>query len=374
MRKFLINLLLFFIPLILVIAILEYGLHFLGESTSIEEVLKKQEEADPEVLFMRGVVSQDYNVYKVQGIKKMNPKVLVLGSSRVMQFRSTHFRNDVNFYNAGGILQCAHDLIAFKELVKEKYLPTPDLLIVGLDPWWFKVDAQPTSSWLESGCLEDHSKEFKRRPFVYLNMLKSIVRKGLSVKSPQNIGLYAKKKSAGFRLDGSKSIEPQIISDYRKNPQFVDREVPPVNLRIQEGLTNRFSVSPPDRELAGEVLEALKELANEVGELVIYLPPFSSESYELIHSSEMHREWWFFLANEFYPELNSVTPYIIKIESPKTYSLPDDYFIDGFHPSEVFVGLQLMVYGNDIPPLGLVLNTEIQDLFDSAETPLSYGL
>ena len=125
-----------------------------------------------------------------------------------------------------------------------------------------------------------------------------------------------------------------------KNPKFVDRESPPVSLRIKKGLTNRFSISEPDTALFRKSIKALKHLKNLGIEIVIYHPPFSTESYNLLEESPKHKEWWAFVTNYMALELKVVSDKIIPIESPADYQLDDVFFIDGFHPAEVFVGLQ----------------------------------
>lgn len=360
-------------PIAIGITTFEFLLYSTGESLSVEDVLNDQALSADEILFMRGVVSQDYNVYKVAGTKLTSPEVLVIGSSRTMQFRGAQFKEGLRFYNAGGILQNANDLIEFSRMIKEGLIPTPSLLICGIDPWWFKKDVSSDPSWLTDESLRDNATDYRRRPHIYTKLLKYFRYNGLSYGEGPNLGLYARTKDAGFRLEGSKSLEPKIIEDFIVNPVYIDREQPPVNERIINGWTSRFSVSPVDTMLCIRVLEAVAEIS-ELVPIVIYLPPFSTESYNLISNSEIHRDWWDYLASEFYPKLDGISTLVIPIECPKDYDLRDDYFIDGFHPSEVFVGMQLEKFSRYSSVLKQYVSTDLSKISSEAALPLVYQI
>ena len=373
MRSFLKSLLFFMFPIAIGIIAFELLLYRNGESLSVQDVLNDQALSADEILFMRGVVSQDYNVYKVAGTKLTSPEVLVIGSSRTMQFRGAQFKEGLRFYNAGGILQNANDLIEFSGMIKQGIITTPSLLICGIDPWWFKKDVSSDQSWLTDESLIDNATDYRRRPYIYIKLLKYFKYNGLNDGDGPNLGLYARTTGAGFRLEGSKSLEPKIIKDYIENPVYIDREQPPVNERIINGLTSRFSVSPVDTVLCIRVLEAI-EAISEMVPIVVYLPPFSTESYNLINNSEIHRDWWDYMASEFYPKLDKISDLVIPIECPQDYDLRDDYFIDGFHPSEVFVGIQLEKFSRYSSVLNQYVSTDLSKISSEAALPLVYQI
>jgi len=358
------------LPSLLVI-ITELQMYRLGENLPIEQVFKRQK-GDENVQFMRGILSQDYNFYKYYGIKDFHSEILVIGSSRVMKFRQLIFSPEFSFYNGGGIAQSAHDLIQLAEDFRSGNIHPPKVLIVGLDPWWFKLDYEPKKSWLTEKTMIDHAYDLKGRPSIYYNYYISLFAGRFQKNDPNNLGIYAQHEEAGFRLNGSKSIEPQIVNEYLKNPRFLDRETPPINVRIQEGLTNKFTFSPPDTTLIEKTVLALATLDEQIDDVVIYFPPFSGESYNLLEKSQIHSEWWNWYNQYFYTALSNKFDCVIPVESPLDYGLPDDYFIDGIHPSEVFVAKQMLKYSAKSDILGAIINEKLTNHLFSVQNPLSF--
>lgn len=141
MKRFFKKTFLFLLPFLLIISTYELLNYSLGENLPMSKVHELQKN-DSSALFMRGILSQEFNHYKQQGIIVNQPKILAIGSSRVMQFQSFCFQKA--FYNGGGMLQIKWDLDYF--LQSEIKAET---IIIGLDPWWFKKDnLESSSTWL----------------------------------------------------------------------------------------------------------------------------------------------------------------------------------------------------------------------------------
>ena len=62
-----------------------------------------------------------------------NPEIVSLGSSRVMQFRDSHFSG--SFVNAGGAMNSIAEGRDFLEYIVDN--DNLKLLIIGVDFWWF---------------------------------------------------------------------------------------------------------------------------------------------------------------------------------------------------------------------------------------------
>jgi hypothetical protein len=357
MKKYTRNFTLFLLPILILALLTEVRLSQLGENMLIADVHQVQQNSK-DVKFMRGVISQDYNVYKLEGINLHNPEILVVGSSRVMKFREEFFNTDqYRFYNAGGMIQSAHDLIELDQILKNRTNSALRLLIVGIDPWWFKKDALPNSTWLKENRVADHALEPSAHARAFLKMLMSPKKYFSATSFDQNIGLYAKKEDAGFRQDGSKCISTRYKNEIRLDPVFRDRETPPVNERIKKAITNRFTISEIDTILYNKTMEVLIKLQNSYN-LIVYLPPFSTESYGLLENSEKHTNWWSFskmigTSDELKHSIR------IPIEHSGNYGLDDSYFIDGFHPGEVFVARQLLKHFSKRK-----VESEIQNFFN----------
>lgn len=371
MRAILIRLLLFSSPFLVLIALAEFQLYRLGESRSVRAVLAEQNEnADREVLFMRGVLDQDFNIYKMSGLDMWQPEIMILGSSRVMQFRKLHFNEDYSFYNAGGILQCVEDLAKIVELFETGRIKKPDLLIVGLDIWWFKEDGLPNRTWLDEESLKDDAWEIRNRLGAYKKIY-SRFNDLYNLKYENNIGGYAKVTNGGFRKDGSKAYESDWILEFIDNPVYRDRENPPVIERIIESKTNRFSVSNPDTsriQMAMDAADRIKEMGIE---LVVFFPPFSNESWLALDSMEVYKELLHYVY-DMSARLEDLDIHVIESSAPAFYGLEDTYFIDGFHPGEVFVGNQLLEYFSRSNELKRFINPKLRDFNSTAVSPLTY--
>ncbi len=75
--------------------------------------------------------------FKFAATKNISPDILVIGSSRVMQFRSSFFSDSIPFYNAGGVFSRLTQIRSFLESLPSSRLP--GVIIIGLDQWWFSA-------------------------------------------------------------------------------------------------------------------------------------------------------------------------------------------------------------------------------------------
>ena len=74
-------------------------------------------------------------------------------------------------------------------------------------------------------------------------------------------------------------------------------------------------------------------------DLVFYFPPFSSECF-----AELERKDWWNAYLELQDYLDNLGVDVIRCIYPEKIGLEDRYMVDGFHPSEVLVGYQLLDY------------------------------
>lgn len=330
MKKFIIKVLFFLLPIISIIGVYEYLMLNLGETYTMSSVLQLQD--DNKSLFMRKYLSQEFNAYKICGIKRNQPEVLVVGSSRVMQFKGEYFKD--KFYNAGGLIQNHKDL---NEFLTNKI--NADFIILGIDSWWYKEDNIDNAyTWIDYDIEE---KALSKSRYKSIIKIYNLFLDYFSPRISNNIGANAQLKNGGFRIDGSMKIPDERINLLLKENRFIDTEEPPVFKRIQEGLTSRFSISKIDTLEFLKSVNLIKSLAEQGKEIVVYLPPFSTESYNLFESTPAQNNFYQFTKN-FIPEaLSELDINFIATESSNDYNLDDTYFIDGFHPSEIFVAMQV---------------------------------
>ena len=328
MRKFLRDILFFALPLAVVTFVYEYPMYMLGETMPIERVLEKQENGG---LFMRKYLGQEFNTYKTIGLEKTQPKIVVVGSSRTMQFRGEYFKE--KFYNAGGLLQNHQDLAYF--LNEEQ---SADFFIIGLDSWWYKKDNVETAkSWLgKGGEIVKGSQRFnalKRIADVFGDTRKTRIRK--------NIGANAQLANGGFRRDGSMKVDDERVNLLLRENKFIDTENPPISKRIAEGLTSRFTISEIDTTAFQATIDQIKRFEKKGKKVLVYLPPFTNESVKTFAETKAQSAFYAFTMEYMAAQLATNNISFIPVEQPNDYKVDDTFFMDGIHPSEVFVAMQL---------------------------------
>ena len=94
-----------------------------------------------------------------------------------------------------------------------------------------------------------------------------------------------------------------------------------------------------------------------------------SRNLFLLIASYIFYGWWDW---RFLSLLRRELDYVIPIEYPALYSLEDNYFLDGFHPGEVFVGIQLQEHARKSQVLQDLVNPNLKKVNGQALIPLTY--
>ena len=335
MRRFLRHLLSFCAVPALVLLLAEAVLQWSGEIWPVERVLAYQR-THPEALFLRAT-DQAFYAYKWRAIVERRPRILVAGSSRTMKFRAGMFGDRAgDFYNAGGILNSlrdAHDL--------SMLLPTsraPEVLLLGVDLWWLNDLVAPTyrfESEIAKGTgIDEHILAIR----WLLAEPRSLAAEALSMargESSPAIGISARERGGGFRIDGSfksRVPAPQSESEWR----FVDRETPPIIDRVRGAYAN----FPPAERVSSERLALLDRTLARLHErhvtVVGYLPPFASEVVAALRSDPRHARFW--------AEFRRVVPDVFRrhgfaiVDASETaaFGMDDRAMSDGEHAEETF--------------------------------------
>jgi hypothetical protein len=382
--KFLGRIILFLLPLLLIVAIIELVWWRAGDAWPVEKALVAQQDNADETLYGRWYFSQQFGLYKLTGTRHKRPTILVVGSSRVMQIRDFMFTPlDGHFYNAGGMLRNAFDLGWLAKAFEKRDLPTPEVIIVGLDPWWLRAN-RGLKTWLTD---EDEAFSFIAHyeamrgignRWSIGDLVDSLV---LPSKSPyynyHAIGSAARKHGHGFRKDGSRQYSPKMLLEYLKNPKYVDRENPPAINRIQQ-LRSQFTVPVfVDAERVQIMLKSLL-LMQEIGiEVYALMPPLSSEVFKALDESVELRAWWQYYKNDFAELLRTNGISVIPVAPPTCLGLSDLYMIDGFHASEVYMAHIIKALVENAHGSSYLKKVSIENLSDrikSAPIPLAFEI
>ncbi|MDJ0840287.1 MAG: hypothetical protein QNK37_27505 [Acidobacteriota bacterium] len=336
--------LLFLAPVALVVLPLEFLFYRSGESWTAHKVIAHQQKY-PDAVYSRVLFSQQFNRFKTVGIQTFRPEILTVGSSRVLKFRKEMFAPmEDRFFNAGSIAQRIGDVLALADQIQTGAVPRPRLLILGLDPWWLGDDANPDDTWLTGEQMEEAALSFAghveaartliRKPELFSALIRG--REATPAYGLSAMGVHASLYGSGFRVDGSKLAEKDLL-DYIRDPVFKDRETPPIVQRIRERTQQFKPKQGINPEALDRLIDALKGLQQSGTEVMVFQPPFSTACHEALAEAEDLAEWWRAYREDVPARLEAAGIPCMTILKSEQLGLDDRYMLDGFHPSEVWV-------------------------------------
>ncbi len=328
-------------PLLAGALVVEVAFFRTGESWPTPWAIARQSTL-PQSLYGRQYFSQQYNLYKTMNIRQRTPTIVILGSSRVMQFRDFLFHPfEKEFYNGGGLIQNLADVIAYANQVRSGSLPKPHVLVLGIDPWWLKPgDDQP--QWITQKLSDDAAFRFAE----HVQAARSLLREenfpweaaltGEMKRSPlyeyPAFGLAALRYGDGERKDGSHLYTPKI-RDFIERPVYRDREAPPIIQRVREGSHQFRPASALDSSRTRSFIAALSALKASGVEIYTFEPLFSCEVLRALNASKTG--WWIDYRDRLPSLIREAGVVCLPVACPADFGLDDAYMLDGFHPSEV---------------------------------------
>lgn len=340
---------LFGAPLLLAALLFEIAMYRTGESWPITKVIAAQEKLNAESLLGRANFSQQYNLSKSEMIRRRHPRILALGSSRVMEFRSFMFHPyEDAFYNAGGLIQNVNDLAAYARQVKDGTLPAPQVVIVGIDPWWVSEAADPLEkrSWLDEE--EDAVYSFASHVEAARSLLRTgksnfpwaVALGGKPAVTPfynyPAFGVTAVAAGLGERYSDGSYLYTAHLVDSIKHPGYRDR----ANVPIVDQVKRTFLLFKPSSKVeSGRAALLIKSLASlkALGiEVYVFEPPFSTEVVKALDESQPLARFWLEYKNDLRDRIKEAGIECLPLSTAKSYGLDDSYLFDGIHPGEVF--------------------------------------
>jgi hypothetical protein len=334
MKKLILKIIIFCIPLILVLLPPSLYLFKIKENFFDIENFIENSNSDK---YLIGYTYNEKN-YKFLKWKIINTKpkyeIWSLGSSRAMQFRSEMF--DSSFYNAGFTIGRINEFLPFmKSIDHSKY---PDVLIVTLDTWMFNTkhdkveDVVDETKWINSFKMYPNFSIFKS---AWVDLIKDRFsqNKTYNTEGYFRVGYNALYKNSGFRNDGSFYYGEQIKKLLANDSTCLDYQFKSTFTKIDKGI-DRFEYGINPNPKAFEELRKFIHFckSNKIN-VVLVLPPFaeticnkmlSSSNYTYIDKISKKCDS---IAKENDVEFYDFT-------SPKMISSGDNEFIDGFHGGE----------------------------------------
>lgn len=372
--RFLVKLALFAAPILMYLALTAAIPLYAGEFAAVEDVAARQSAGEP---ILYGPAYRDnYYVFKLASTIRRRPDVLVLGSSRSMQFRAGLVARNERFYNAGGAAQSIFEARRFITDLPDGALPR--LLLVGLDQPWFnsRTEANGLSRIqhqieAERGAAANRAMNTSRFFFWDLCQGKIPLRQLLRRQDPlygrTAVGIAAAVRGAGFREDGSYQYGTVL------NPEPVDRRLAEGYQRLRDDAGHLTHGDAVAQQNLDEV-DALLTLSRARGmDVVGFAPPYAPGIYRAMAEDGRHT----YLARSA-ASLAAVFArrgfrFFDFTDAAAAAGAADDDMIDDVHPSE-FVCLKMYLTMLESLPGVLGRYSDSGFLRERASTPRVHRL
>lgn len=228
---------------------------------------------------------EDQFAYKLLAMKRRRPEIVIVGSSRVMQWRSEFISKRPNtFYNVGGAVRSFQELEAFVNALESNEFPK--IILIGLDQHWLNLNftrvTWATDSWLDENigglnlrrALDTSGRMFS--DYLQGNIRPSaLFLRQDPLLGATALGLGAVMNGDGFRNDGSR----QVGIPYVGNSNHVQTELSEQLTFLQ--LTNPLFLQGNniDEENLVVLERILQQLKSQNVFVIGFSPPFVSAIY-----------------------------------------------------------------------------------------------
>jgi hypothetical protein len=333
-----------------------------GELASIEDAIERQR-SNHNILIGYGYNEQTA-CYKKINANYYQADVIALGTSRVMQFKNDYFEG--SFYNCGGAVGGNYD--EYRNFL-ENLDYTPKCMVFCLDEWVFN------DAWNQS--CGDYS-DFTELGYVErskISMLKTIIEDWRAEKwtfesistYPENIGFNGRIKDAGFMYDGS-YFYGYIYRDITSSTDYMFKDTLE---RIEDG-KSRFEWGDEVDEDTLQQLSNLLEYCSVNDIYVIgFMPPFANSIYQTMNDSGNYG-----YLEQIYPKCKEIFDRygyeLYDYMDGASLGVTDDYFIDGFHGSDVVYGYIVEdMIANNSRIIEYVDKDKLRDVLENAYSLIS---
>lgn len=264
--------------------------------------------------------------YKLALYKDTKPDVIVLGSSRVLQFSQESFHQ--KFLNMGSISGLDELATQIKEILQ---LGKPKTIVLGLDYWWFN------DAYIEAYLIPQNNRHLDRirptigllsKPFIWLvnGQIKAGDTIKLLDKGSDNIGVYARLRRDGYSSDGSYAYTSIINgSKPSDDPQFAGT----ISRAAKKDKYFSFAQNVPENRW--KKLQGITSLLQENGiQIILVMPPFPSPVLQILSSNDEYG-----YITRLRARLRETGLPFYDFHDPATFGANSCEFIDGLHGGPV---------------------------------------
>jgi hypothetical protein len=296
-------------------------------------------------LFLSGI-NQNAYAYKLELLEKTKPEVVVIGSSRAMQFRDEFFQKQ--FLNLGGTVSNIADLEQLAAKINSLQTK-PKLLLITLDPWWFNPNYIPAR--------QPHLNiEFPNivNADLMFNAVNTLGRGSWLTEMfvSDNLGIHAILSGEGFSVDGSYHYTATVTGEKISRDELFAGTLN----RISNGNQRFEKSSVADADITNRACIAMNTLSKSSENLIVITPPFASTIWRKLNDGGYE------YIQDVYNKLEACAGVTINNYSNPTVleGATDCEFIDGFHGGDTIAARMLKKLNHDYTA---ELNTYINQVF-----------
>lgn len=361
MKRFLCIVALFLAPVLLFIGLFAGAVYASGEWRTEEEIAARVAAGEP--AFFGLAYRDNTRYYKHLVANELGADLLVLGTSRSMQFHSEFFTTP-SFYNAGGGAAYVNEFQFFLEQLDEDKLPSTLLLV--MDQYFFN------QGWVGTGSMPS-GFDYGHYDFSWSVALPEAMRGWVQGKltlraaysaHPDVYGMAAVGRGSGYNADGSYSYgtlldHPETGTDVGFHDSFD---------RIARGV-DRFEYGSEVYPESLRVVEELLAFCHDHGiQVVMVIPPYAPSVWQRMTESGN------------YGYIQGIAPALSALCEPYGYEvydfsyMPDtldEEYVDGYHGSDrVYARLALHLAEESETLAGLIDTDYLNAALAPSSSPL----
>lgn len=330
-RRFALRVLVFFAPLLIFIGLLEAALWKTGETIPVAQIVKWQNqnrEMGRPTLWLRADLDENVGLYKMLTYEARRPKIIALGSSRVLKFRGEMLgREGKDFFNCGRTIRRIEDLETFVNSLTPE--TTPRVIFLGVDHWWLNPNHPKDSFPDEDATLDWRAHLTLWRDLSQQRKLRGDLRRALRLRRAGVLGIHARVTGGGFRDDGSLASDdnqPRTWADWKINDKW--------KRKLLSGAPMSEFASGISPQRLQRLRACLQKLQAKNVLVLVFAPPQISGAVKLLSAMPQHRELW----REYLQALPALCrelniPYC-DASIPQKFGLNDTAMYDGIHAEE----------------------------------------
>lgn len=308
-----------------------------GEIASVDEVIDIQVDLAKEGKHtIVGFISSDADLtYKVKSYQKLRPDLVMIGSSRVMEFKEYFFKP--SFYNTGGASRSVNDLEQVVDiLLKAK---VPKAAVIGVEECWFVDDSSggrtpyvpkehASGTPLNLHKLKGPSRLLENGKLSLADYVDTVFSGDLLAKSSHpRIGVRARQAHSGFAPDGS-WLYTNLAVGLTQSP---DKQFAASLAAIAKGEAHYTHSDIINPEKMIQFIDVIAKLESKGVEVYLFFPPYAPTAYRAIKGQHEKMRYNRGI-REVFDEVD--LPYF-DFNDPVTINASDCEFVDGIHGGEL---------------------------------------